>query len=80
VERGNVGLLELTIIPDAATAGPALAAALRLLEHTHALILNLRATRGGAPDGVAFLASFLSANGEIHLNDIVEGPNGPTRQ
>jgi C-terminal processing protease CtpA/Prc len=82
VERlpGNVGLLELTIIPDAATAGPALAAALRLLEHTHALILDLRATRGGAPDGVAFLASFLLANGEIHLNDIVEGPNGPTRQ
>jgi C-terminal processing protease CtpA/Prc len=82
VERlpGNVGLIELTIIPDAATAGPALAAAMRLVEHTHALILDLRGARGGAPDGVAFLASFLFPDGETHLNDIVEGPAGPTRQ
>jgi C-terminal processing protease CtpA/Prc len=82
VERlpGNVGLIELTIIPDAATAGPALAAAMRLVEQTHVLILDLRGTRGGAPDGVAFLASFLFPDGEVHLNDIVEGPEGPTRQ
>lgn len=82
VERrpGNVGLVGLTIVPDAASAGPALAAALRLVEHTHALILDLRETRGGAPDGVAFLASFLFPDGEVHLSDVVEGPHGPTRQ
>ena len=82
VERlaGNVGLIELTIIPDAATAGPSIAAAMRLVEHTHALILDLRGARGGAPDGVAFFASFLFPDGEVHLNDIVEGPHGPTRQ
>jgi C-terminal processing protease CtpA/Prc len=82
VERlpGNVGLIELTMIPDAATAGPLLAAAMRLVEHTHALILDLRGARGGAPDGVAFLASFLFPDGETHLNDIVQGPEGPTRQ
>ena len=78
--RGNVGLIELTIIPDAATAGPALAAAMRLVEHAHALILDLRGTRGGAPGGVAFLASFLFPDGEVHLNDIVEGPEGVARQ
>jgi C-terminal processing protease CtpA/Prc len=82
VERlhGNVGLIELTIVPGAATGGAALAAAMRLVEHTHALILDLRGTRGGAPDGVAFLAGFFFTDGEVHLNDIVEGPNGPTRQ
>jgi C-terminal processing protease CtpA/Prc len=82
VERleGNVGLIELTLIPGAASGGPALAAAMRLVEHTHALILDLRETRGGAPDGVAFLTSFLFGDGEVHLNDIVEGPAGPTRQ
>jgi C-terminal processing protease CtpA/Prc len=82
VERltGNVGLIELTIIPDAATAGPAIAAAMQLVEHTHALILDLRRARGGAPDGVAFFASFLFADGDVHLNDIVEGPHGPIRQ
>ncbi len=82
VERrpGNVGLVGLTVVPDAASAGPALAAALRLVEHAHALILDLRETRGGAPDGVAFLASFLFPDGEVHLSDVVEGPHGPTRQ
>jgi C-terminal processing protease CtpA/Prc len=82
VERlpGNVGLIELTLIPDAASAGPAFAAAMQLVVHTHALILDLRNGRGGAPDGVAFLASFFFADGETHLSDIVEGPDGPTRQ
>ena len=82
VERlsGNVGLIELTLIPDAASAGPAFAAAMQLVVHTHALILDLRRGRGGAPDGVAFLASFFFADGETHLSDIVEGPGGPTRQ
>jgi C-terminal processing protease CtpA/Prc len=77
---GNVGMVELTIIPEAASAGPAICAAMQLVQHTHALILDLRDTRGGAPDGVTFLCSFLFADGEIHLSDIVEGPNGPTRQ
>lgn len=82
VERlaGNVGLIALTIIPEAATAGDPIAAAMRLVEHTQGLILDLRATRGGAPDGVALLASFLFPDGEVHLSDIIEGPHGPTRQ
>lgn len=82
VERlpGNVGLIALTIIPEAATAGEPIAAAMRLVQHTHGLILDLRATRGGAPDGVAFLASFLFADGEVQLSDIIEGPHGPARQ
>jgi C-terminal processing protease CtpA/Prc len=82
VERlaGNVGLIALTIIPEAATAGDPIAAAMRLVQHTHGLILDLRATRGGAPDGVAFLASFLFPDGEVQLSDIIEGPHGPAHQ
>jgi C-terminal processing protease CtpA/Prc len=82
VERlaGNIGVIELTVIPDAAAAGRVIAAAFELVQHTSALILDLRAARGGAPDGVAYLSSFLFADGEVHLSDIVEGPNGPTRQ
>jgi len=77
---GNVGVIEVTLIPDAATAGPVIAAAMRLVEHTDGLIVDLRETRGGAPDGVAFFASFFFADGEVHLTDIIEGPHGPTRQ
>lgn len=82
VERlpGNIGAVELTVIPEASVGGPAIAAAMQLVQHTHALILDLRGALGGALDGVAFLCSFLFADGEVHLNDIVEGPRGPTRQ
>lgn len=82
VERlaGNIGLIELTIIPEVAAGGPALAAAMQLVQQTEALIVDLRATRGGSPDGVVFLASFLFPDGAARLSDFVEGPHGPTRQ
>jgi C-terminal processing protease CtpA/Prc len=82
VERlaGNVGLIALTIIPEAATAGEPIAAAMRLVQHSNGLILDLRATRGGAPDGVALVASFFFPDGDVQLSDIIEGPNGPARQ
>jgi C-terminal processing protease CtpA/Prc len=82
VERlpGNVGRISLTVIPEASSGGATLAAAMQLVQHSHALILDLRDTRGGSPDGVAFLCSFLFPDGDVHLNDIVQGPRGPTRQ
>jgi C-terminal processing protease CtpA/Prc len=82
VERlpGNIGLIELTIIPPAAEAAPAIAAAMELVTHTYALILDLRETRGGSPDGVAFLCSYFLPDGDVHLTDVIEGPRGPTRQ
>jgi C-terminal processing protease CtpA/Prc len=76
---GNVGAIQLTIIPPATTAGGSIAAAMELVKDTKALILDLRETRGGAPDGVALWCSYL-LNGEVHLNDVVQGPHGPTRQ
>ena len=76
----SIGLIELTIIPEASSGGPTLAAAMQLVNSTAALILDLRPTRGGSPDGVAFLSSYLFADGEVHLSDLVEGPDGPTRQ
>jgi hypothetical protein len=77
---GNIGLISFTIIPPAGSAGATITAALQLVAGTDALILDLRDTRGGAPDGVALVASFLFADGEVHLDDIIEGPEGPTRQ
>ncbi len=77
---GNVGLIELTAIPELAAAGATLTAAMLLVQYTAALIIDLRPTLGGSPDAVTFLASFLFADGETRLSDIVEGPNGPARQ
>ena len=82
VERlaGNVASIQLTIIPPAATAGGSIAAAMELIADTQALILDLRETRGGAPDGVALWCSYLLPEGEVHLNDVIQGADGPTRQ
>lgn len=78
---GNVGLIEITIIPGAGTAAATIIAAMQLVQHTYALILDLRGALGGAPDGVAFFNSFFFADGEVHLSDIVEGGSqGMTRQ
>jgi C-terminal processing protease CtpA/Prc len=77
---GNVGIIELTLIPEAATAAPAITSAMQLVQHTDALILDLRSALGGAPDGVAYLCSFLVGGEPVHLNDLIEGPRGPTRQ
>jgi C-terminal processing protease CtpA/Prc len=77
---GNIAQIELTIIPEAARGGSTLASAMRLVQHTNALILDLRSTLGGAQDGVAFLTSFFFPDGETHLLDVIEGPNGLTRQ
>jgi len=78
--EGNVGLIALTLVPSASLAAEKLAAAMALVRHTDALILDLREARGGSPDGVAFLCSYFFSDDETHLNDVVEGPRGPTRQ
>src|SRR5262245_55754414 len=76
----NVGVIELTIVPEASSGGPTLSAAMQLVSNTAGLILDLRSTRGGSPEGVAFLSSYLFPDGEVHLSDFIEGPDGPTRQ
>lgn len=69
----GVALIEITVLPDAATAGASIGAAMRLVEHSTALVLDLRGCRGGAPDGVALWCSHLFADADVHLNDIVRG-------
>lgn len=82
VERlpGNIGLIELSGIADAARGGRAFAAAMELVAQTHALIFDLRRNRGGSPDGVTFWCSFLFPDSMTHLNSIYDGESGRTKQ
>ncbi|MFI7600031.1 S41 family peptidase [Actinoplanes sp. NPDC049681] len=82
VERldGNVGYLDLRQVPDASVGGRAIAAAMQLVTHTEALIVDLRKNRGGAPNGVIFWTSYFFSGDETHLNDIYDGASGVTRQ
>ncbi|HEY1179821.1 MAG TPA: S41 family peptidase [Phytomonospora sp.] len=75
VERlpGNVGLIALAGFTDPAAAGPAYEAAMRLLAGTYALIVDLRANRGGWPlSAVQFCAYFLDAE-PVRLSVVHKG-------
>lgn len=79
--RGNVGYLELYGFEPPEFVGDALAAAMTLLQHTQALIIDLRHNRGGSPDTVALLCSYLlPAYPPIHLHDVYWRPDDSTRQ
>jgi hypothetical protein len=83
VERlpGNVGYLDLHGVahPDD-EAGPAIAAAMRLVAGTYALIIDLRNNHGGSPHGVAFWCSYLFPDADTRLTDIFTAESGETRQ
>ena len=73
VERlsGNVGYLKLNGFMEPQTgAGEIAAAAMSFLSNTDALIIDLRQNRGGSPNMVALLSTYLFAGPPVHLNDI----------
>ncbi len=82
VERldGNVGLVDVRAVTSAGVGGRAIAAAMELVSQTHALILDLRKNRGGAPDGAIFWTSYFFPDGNTHLNSIYDGDTGQIRQ
>ncbi|HWK75970.1 MAG TPA: S41 family peptidase [Povalibacter sp.] len=55
---GNIGLLELTVFPPADMGGNTIAAAMQVVAHTDALIIDLR-NNGGGSDTVSLVASYL---------------------
>ena len=72
VERmeGNVGYIDLRSFWDPYLASGVMNAAMAFVANTDALIIDLRQNRGGEPNGVAYLASFLFET-RTRLNDIV---------
>ncbi|HEV7978097.1 S41 family peptidase [Amycolatopsis sp.] len=76
---GNIGHLDTRKLYEAASAGPAIAAAMGLLAKTDALIIDVRRNGGGDPDTVALLCTYLF-DGEKHLNDIYFREGDRTKQ
>jgi len=77
---GNVGLIDVRRIAFADTGASAIGAAMQLVAHSTALILDLRACHGGAPEGAAMWCSYFFRDDQVHLNDIYERSTGTTRQ
>ncbi|SHN25366.1 S41 family peptidase [Streptomyces yunnanensis] len=82
VERldGNVGRIELRRIADAGAGARAIGAAMELVAHTRALLLDLRGCLGGSPEGAAMWCSYFFPDDQVHLNDIYERATDSTRQ
>jgi len=68
---GNVGYLELKRFFRAELAGDALAAAMQKLGSTDAMIVDLRACRGGDPAMVVLAASWFFDGRPRHWNDLL---------
>ncbi|MFI7064392.1 S41 family peptidase [Kribbella sp. NPDC050124] len=77
---GNVGLIDVRRIAFADEGAGAIGAAMQLVAHSSALIMDLRACRGGAPEGAAMWCSYFFRDDQVHLNDIYERSTGTTRQ
>jgi hypothetical protein len=72
VERlaGNVGYLDLRFFAPPEWGGETAAAAMTMLAHTDALIVDLRESRGGSPQMIALVSSYLFPGEPVHLNDL----------
>jgi C-terminal processing protease CtpA/Prc len=78
----NIGLLELSVFPPAAMGGDTVAAAMQMLAHTDALIIDLR-QNGGGGDTVSLVASYLfddRVDERKPLSGIYDRPSGVTQQ
>lgn len=77
---GGVALVGVRYIPAADEGAAVVGAAMQLAAHSSALVLDLRACRGGAPEGAAMWCSYFFPDDQVHLNDIYDRTTGATRQ
>ncbi|WP_435604274.1 S41 family peptidase [Streptomyces sp. bgisy130] len=77
---GNIGFLDIRWIADAGEGARAIGAAMELVAHTRALILDLRECRGGSPAGAAMWCSYFFPDDQVHLNDFYRRATDSTRQ
>ncbi|MCX5587089.1 S41 family peptidase [Streptomyces erythrochromogenes] len=82
VERleGGVTLVDVRLISTADEGAAVIGAAMQLASRGSALVLDLRACRGGSPEGAAMWCSYFFPDDQVHLNDIYDRPTGSTRQ
>lgn len=76
--ENNIGLLDLAVFPPSSMGGDTIAAAMQVIAHTDALIIDLR-RNGGGMDTVALVASYLF-DMQQPLSGVYHRPTGKTTQ
>jgi hypothetical protein len=70
--QGNVGYIDLAGFPNPGMFRDAANAAMKAVDGTDALIIDMRRNGGGSPAAVAYLCSFLFDGAKpVHLNDLI---------
>jgi hypothetical protein len=77
---GNVGYLDIREFYFPSWGGDTAVAAMNFIAHTNALIIDLRKCRGGDPDMVALISSYLFGEQRVHLNSIYSREQDVTEQ
>ncbi len=67
---GNIGYINLRGFVDAKAGAETVAAAMKFLSNTDALIFDLRGNGGGSPEMVALISSYLFGDKPVHLNSL----------
>ena len=75
----NIGYLKFNMFGPPAVCAPTASAAMNLLAHTKALIIDLRENGGGDPAMVDFIVSYLFDTHE-HVNDLYNRSDNETTQ
>ena len=76
VERldGNIGYIDLRGFSNHESGAETVAAAMKFLENTEAIIFDLRQNGGGNPHMVALISSYLFGDKPVHLNSLYFRP------
>lgn len=77
---GNIGYLDLRSFTPPDLSAEVSGAAMKFLERTDALIIDLRENGGGDPAMVALMCSYLFGPEPVHLNDIYNRPHDHTEE
>jgi C-terminal processing protease CtpA/Prc len=82
VERleGNIGILDLRVFPPISMGGDTISAAMQVLAHTDALIIDLRNNGGGDGDSVRLVASYLFGSERKPLTGHYDRPSNQLTQ
>jgi len=82
VERlpGNIGYLDIREFHNSSWGGDTAVAAMIFLANTNVLIVDLRKCRGGDPDMVALISSYLFGEERVHLNSLYWREEDVTQQ
>ncbi len=71
---GNIGYLDLRIFISPEYAAETAIAAMNFLANTDAIIFDLRNNRGGSPEMIQLIQSYLFGNEPVHLNNFYYRP------